>query len=77
MLLLFLIAVQIDINRASLDGIYNLPVDSTIAHRIYEYRETYGSFESIYELRKVNGIDAEIFEIIKDSVEGFVKWLEK
>ncbi|MGB3341866.1 MAG: helix-hairpin-helix domain-containing protein [bacterium] len=69
MILLLLIAAQIDLNRAKLDEFYKLPVDSTIAYRIYEYRKTYGRFESIYELRQVKGIDAEIFEIIKPLIK--------
>jgi len=69
MILLFLVVAQLDINRASLDEIYNLPVDSAIAYQIFEYRETYGRFESIYELREIAGIDGEIFEIIKPLIK--------
>ncbi len=69
MILLLLMAAQIDLNRAPLDEIYTLPVDSTIAYRIYEYRNNYGIFESIYDLRKIKGIDAETFELIKPLIK--------
>jgi len=69
MILLFLVVAQLDINRASLDEFYKLPVDSTVAFRIFEYRDIYGNFESIYELRQIPGIDGEIFEIIKPLIK--------
>jgi hypothetical protein len=69
MLLLLLIAAQLDINRAGLEEFYSLPIDSALAFRIYEYRDTYGIFESIYELRQIPGIDAEIFELIKPMIK--------
>jgi len=60
---------QIDLNRASLADVYTLPVDSATAFNIYEYRNLHGNFESVYELRKIDGIDAFIFEKIKPLVK--------
>ncbi len=72
MLLLFLLASQIDLNQAPLEEIYKLPVDSTIARRIYQYRQLYGAFLSVYELRRVDGIDGILFEEIKPHVKIIV-----
>jgi hypothetical protein len=77
MLLLFLLAVQIDLNRAPIDLIYTLPVDSATAYRIYEHREIYGYFASVYELRQVEGIDGLTFERIKPLVKISRPFLER
>jgi hypothetical protein len=69
LIVFFLISAQVDLNRATLADIYTLPVDSSIAYRIYEYRHLYGNFESVYELRKIDGIDAILFEKIKPLVK--------
>lgn len=69
MILLFLLATQIDLNKASLNEIYKLPIDSIIAQRIYEYRDIHGNFQSVYELRKIKGLDGEILEKIKPLVK--------
>ena len=75
MLILFLLASQINLNQAPLDEIYTLPLDSTLAARIFEYRELHGDFTSIYDLRNIKGIDGEVFEKIKPLIKivvGFV-----
>lgn len=77
MLLIFLLASQIDLNRATLQEIYQLPVDSVIAFRIYEYREVYGYFGSVYELRLVEGIDGLTFERLKTAVKIVVPVVER
>jgi DNA uptake protein ComE-like DNA-binding protein len=77
MLLLFLLASQLDLNRAPLEEIYKLPVDSTVARRIYEYRTIYGYFSSVYELRRVEGIDGALFEILKPLVKIAVPEVER
>uniref|UniRef100_A0A7C4XEB1 Helix-hairpin-helix domain-containing protein n=1 Tax=candidate division WOR-3 bacterium TaxID=2052148 RepID=A0A7C4XEB1_UNCW3 len=68
-IIFFIIGLQIDLNRASLEELYKLPIDSSIVNEIYEYREIYGPFNSVYELRKVTGITSEIFEKIKPLVK--------
>ncbi|HEC77816.1 MAG TPA: helix-hairpin-helix domain-containing protein [candidate division WOR-3 bacterium] len=75
-LFIFLISI-LDINRAPLNDFFKLPVDSTIARRIYEYRELYGNFTSIYELRKIEGIDGELFEKLKPLIKVTVPFPER
>jgi DNA uptake protein ComE-like DNA-binding protein len=77
MLLLFLLASQIDLNRAPLEEIYTLPVDSTVARRIYEHRAIYGYFSSVFELRQIEGIDGMLFEKIKPLVKIVVPTVER
>ncbi len=60
---------QIDLNRAGLEEIYRLPVDSNLAQNIYNHRQIYGPFKSVYELLNVPGINQEIFEEIKPLVK--------
>jgi|UniRef100_A0A7V3RJ37 DNA uptake protein ComE-like DNA-binding protein len=70
MVLLLIISLnQIDLNRAELKDFYKLPVDSLTARAIYEYRELYGSFKSVYEILRVPGIDQNKFETIKPFVK--------
>ncbi|MEO0227737.1 MAG: helix-hairpin-helix domain-containing protein [candidate division WOR-3 bacterium] len=66
---IFLISQQIDLNRAPLEEFYTLPVDSSVARSIFEYRQIYGPFKSVYELRNVPEVTAEIFERIKPVVK--------
>jgi len=77
MLLLFLLVSQIDLNRAPPEEIYKLPVDSVVARRIYEYRTLYGYFGSIYELRRIEGIDGTLFEEIKPLVKIVIPAVER
>ena len=77
MLILLLLAVQLDLNRASLNEIYTLPVDSTTARRIYEYRALHGPFKSVYELRLVPSLDGVTFERIKPLVKIAVAFAER
>lgn len=63
MLLLALFAAftassQLDINRATLEEVRRLPVDSALAERIYERVLEYGRLSSFYELAEVPGMDA-------------------
>ncbi len=66
---LFLITEQIDLNRAKLEELYKLPLDSSISRAIHEYRSTYGQFRSVYELLNIPAIDPQTFEIIKPLVK--------
>lgn len=47
---------QLDINRATLEQVRGLPVDSGLAQRIFEYVQEYGRLRSIYELLKIEGV---------------------
>ncbi len=47
---------QLDINRATLEQVRGLPVDSSLARRIFEYVREYGRLRSIYELLKIEGM---------------------
>ncbi|MCX7995135.1 MAG: helix-hairpin-helix domain-containing protein [candidate division WOR-3 bacterium] len=67
--ILFFFSAQIDINRAKLEEFYQLPIDSALAKAIYEYREVYGKFQSVYELLNVPGMDSEKLEKIKPWVK--------
>ncbi|KPJ72525.1 hypothetical protein AMJ52_06010, partial [candidate division TA06 bacterium DG_78] len=69
MFIVFLLVNQLDLNRASLDQMYTLPIDSTLCVKIYAYREIYGDFTSIYELRNIDGIDGITFEKIKPLIK--------
>jgi hypothetical protein len=56
---------QLDINRATLKQIRDLPVDSLTAERIYAYVDAYGRLISIYDLLKIPGINARKLEELK------------
>lgn len=77
MLIFLLLAVQLDLNRATLNEIHALPVDSAAARRIYEYRTLHGHFRSVYELRRVPSIDGATFERIKPLVKIAVPFAER
>jgi len=67
--IIILFSAQLDVNRAKLEDFYTLPVDSSIARGIYEYRQIYGPFKSVYELLNIPEIDQKIFEDIKSVVK--------
>ncbi len=77
MFFILLLTLRVDLNRATLHEIYQLPVDSTVAFRIYEHREIYGYFSSVYELREVSGIDGITFEKLKPLVKIVVPSVER
>jgi DNA uptake protein ComE-like DNA-binding protein len=56
---------QLDLNNASFEEIQLLPVSTDIAKKLYERVLYKGPFESIYELLEIEGIDQELFNIIK------------
>ncbi|MFQ5583360.1 MAG: helix-hairpin-helix domain-containing protein, partial [Calditrichia bacterium] len=56
---------QLDINNASFEEISRLPVSTEVAERIY-HRILYGGpLKSIYELRRIEGIDQKLFLKLK------------
>ncbi|MEO0092591.1 MAG: helix-hairpin-helix domain-containing protein [candidate division WOR-3 bacterium] len=56
---------QLDINKATLNEIKQLPISQNVAEKIYEYILYYGGFKSIYDLRKIKEITPEKFEELK------------
>lgn len=65
-------SLVVDINSASLDEIWKLPISQEDAYAIYEYRERHGYFESVYAIRKIPEIDGEEFELIKPLIKIIV-----
>ena len=60
------LSAPVDINRASLTELIALPqVGPVLAVKIVEYRETVSSFETIEQIKKVEGIGAATFNAIK------------
>ena len=53
MILSLLLFSYIELNSASLEDLYNLPLDSSLVKEIYRYREIHGKFNSIYDLLKI------------------------
>jgi DNA uptake protein ComE-like DNA-binding protein len=60
---------QLDINRASLEELETLPIDSNQAQTLWEYREYTSYFESIYEIRRLPGFDQGTFDRIKPLIK--------
>jgi Helix-hairpin-helix motif len=58
----------IDLNRADLEELYQLPVSRAQAEAIYEYRTFTAFFKSVYDLRKISEIDQETLNKIKPLV---------
>jgi DNA uptake protein ComE-like DNA-binding protein len=58
----------IDLNSATLEEIMELPLPPEDARAIYEYREFRAYFESVYDLMKIDGIDARELETLKPLV---------
>lgn len=56
---------QLDINRADFAEIRQLPVDSVMAQKIYEYLMLYGRLNSIYDLLKIPGMTPEKLDELK------------
>lgn len=59
----------ISINSADIDQLITLPgIGKTIALRIIEYRNTYGSFNNLDDLKNVKGIGEIKFEKIREYI---------
>ncbi len=56
---------QLNINSATLSQIEELPVSPDLAKRLYDHVLYQGYFKSIYDLRQVQGVDQDLFEILK------------
>ena len=58
---------KLDLNRADKDALLGLPgIGEKLSQRIIEYREQYGAFAEIEELKKIKGITDYRFAKIKD-----------
>ena len=58
----------IDLNSASLEEIMELPIPPEEAQGIFDYREYRAYFESVYDLMKIEGIDARDLATLKPLV---------
>jgi competence protein ComEA len=61
---------RVDLNRAEWSEFVTLPdVGELLARRIVEYREQYGPFKSVDDLRKVRGIGPKTMERLRPYLE--------
>ncbi len=61
-------AEQLDLNRATLEEIKELPISEEAAEAIWHYREYRAYFTSVYEIRALDEVTAEEFERLKPLV---------
>lgn len=59
---------QLDINRANLAELRELPVSPALAEAINDYLVDYGRLASVYDLMRVRGMDSETLEKLKPVV---------
>jgi competence protein ComEA len=60
---------KVNINTAEVWLLGSLPgIGETLAQRIVDYRIVNGYFQSIDDLKQVDGIGASVFEKIKDKI---------
>ena len=60
---------KVDINHATVEELEKLTgIGQSTANKIINYREEYGDFKSIEELKNVNGIGDKKYEQIKDEI---------
>jgi len=58
---------KVDLNQASLEELLrSLPIDSVKVVKLFEYRETHGPFNNIYEVSKLSFITPQDFKILKE-----------
>lgn len=58
-----------DINTATVEQLCAIScIDRALAERIVAYRERYGDFHSLAELCNVDGIDADLLELIRSYI---------
>lgn len=60
---------KININTASIDELTTIQgVGKSKAEAIYQYRQEFGNFKSIEDIKKVSGIGDKLYEQIKDNI---------
>lgn len=60
---------KININTASVDELTTIQgVGKSKAEAIYQYRQEFGNFKSIEDIKKVSGIGDKLYEQIKDNI---------
>lgn len=60
---------KVNINTAAVGLLESLPgIGETLAQRIVDYRIAHGYFQSVDDLKEVEGIGAAVFEKVKDKV---------
>jgi len=60
---------KVNINTAEIWLLESLPgIGETLAQRIVDYRIAHGYFQSVDDLKQVDGIGAAVFEKIKDKI---------
>jgi len=64
----FMYADKIDINNSPADAIDSLLIPDDVIRGIKEYMDLHGQLKSIYELRGIEGVDIEIFEVLKEKL---------
>lgn len=64
-------ASKIDINNCSTDALDSLMIPEEVIIRIKEHLKKNGEIKSIYDLSRIEGVDSEIFGIIKESVSVY------
>ena len=59
--------IKFNLNQIDKETLVRLPgIGEKLAQRIIDYRQKYGSFRYIEELKKIRGIKSSIYEKIKD-----------
>ena len=60
---------KVNINTATVDELTNIQgVGKSKAEAIYQYRQEFGDFKSIEDIKKVSGIGEKLYEQIKDNI---------
>lgn len=60
---------KININKADVRLLKTIPnIDEKMSEKIIEYRETYGNFSKISDIKRVKGIGDKTFAVIKDFI---------
>lgn len=61
-------ADKIDINNAPSDALDSLMIPDDVIAAIKDYKAHHGQIKSIYELRELEGMDSELFSVLKERI---------